>query len=624
MIDLYAIRKTMLTTTRTLLSCAAACTLLAVALCAQDPGDWPNYGRDAGGSKYSPLDQITPANVSKLAVAWTYHTTDPAGTWEETPLVINHVMYFASRKNRTVALDADTGKELWTYDPKTPSVSEHRGLSWWSGDGSTPPRIILTTAARLIELDPKTGKPIAEFGDNGEVNLRLGVADDFPRAHYAITSPPAVYKNLIILGPSTQESPTKGPSGDPRAFDAKTGKLVWRFHTVPQPGEPGNDTWGPNGWKDRAGPSAWGGMTLDAAKGLLFMPLGNPADSFYGADRPGTNLYANSVVALDAATGKLKWAYQIVHHDVFDADVAAPPSLVEATLNGKRIGAVAEFSKVGMLFVLDEETGKPVWGAEERPVPQSDVPGEHTWPTQPFTIKPPPLARLAVTKDELSNISPEAHDYCVAQFEKYKTLGAFTPMALEPRLSFPSSIGGGNWAGVAFDPKLSYVFVNWSDLGQTGQMDKAPEGAPSAYRNRGAYGRFVDKDGYPCNAPPWGELGAVDTKTGNVAWKVPLGSFDELEAKGIKNTGALSLGGPMATAGGLVFIAATADSKFRAFDSKTGKEIWTVKLPASGNATPMSYTGKNGKQFVVIVAGGQGHLPGKAPAGDTVIAYALP
>ncbi len=611
---------------RALLMSVVALVAMSGGLLAQDPADWPNYGRDPGGAKYSPLDQITPANVNKLAVAWTYHTTDPAGTWEETPLVINHVMYFASQKNRTFALDADTGKELWSYDPKTPRTSEHRGLSYWSGDSKTPARIVLTTAARLIELDAKTGALITDFGDNGEVNLRTGVADDFPRAHYAITSPPVVYKDLIILGPSTQESPTKGPSGDPRAFDAKTGKLVWRFHTVPQPGEPGNETWGPDGWKDRSGPSAWGGMTLDAAKGIIFLPVGNPADSFYGADRPGTNLYANSVVALDAVTGKLKWYYQIVHHDVFDADVAAPPSLVEATVNGKRVPAVAEFCRWGMLFVLDEMTGKPVWGAEERPVPQSDVPGEKTSPTQPFTLKPPPLARLSMTKDEISNISPESHDYCVALFEKNKTYGAFTPMGLEPRLSFPSSIGGGNWAGVSFDPKLSYIFVNWSNLGQTGEMQKMPDTAPMPYRNRGAYGRFVDKEGYPCNQPPWGELAAVDTNTGNVVWKVPLGSFDELEARDpkLKNTGSLSLGGPISTAGGLVFIAATADGKFRAFDSKTGKEIWTVKLPASGNATPMTYKGVNGKQYVVIVAGGQGHLPGKAPAGDTVIAYALP
>ena len=599
---------------------AAICGLLA----AQDAADWPNYGRDAGGTKYSPLDQITPANVSKLAVAWTYHTKDFGTSWEETPIVINHVMYFATQKNRVLALDADTGKELWSYDPKTPRVAEHRGVSWWPGDGTAGPRIVLATAARLIELDAKTGKPVQEFGDNGEINLRTGITEEFPRAQYAITSPPAIYKNLIIVAPSTQEGPTKGPSGDPRGFDAKTGKLMWRFHTLPQTGEPGNDTWGPDGVKGRSGPSAWGAMTIDAARGMVFLPIGNPSDSFYGADRKGTNLYANCVLALDAQTGKLKWFYQITHHDIFDADVAAPPALVEATLNGKRVPAVAEFNKVGMLFVLDEMTGKPIWAVEERAVPQSEVPGEVSWPTQPFTVKPPPLARLSVKRDELSNISPESHAYCVELFDKVKTRGAFTPLGLEPTLTYPSSIGGGNWAGVSYDPKLSYVFVNFSNLGQTGQMEATPPGSPMPYRNKGAYARFTDKSNYPCNQPPWGELAAVDTKTGDVAWRVPLGSFDELEAKGFKNTGAITLGGSIATASGLVFIAGTADSKFRAFDSKTGKELWVTALPASGDATPITYRGANGKQYVVIVAGGQGHLRGAGQDGDAVIAYALP
>ncbi len=591
---------------------------------AQDPADWPAYGRDPGGTKYSPLDQITAANVAKLALAWTYHTGDPGGTWEETPIVVGNVMYFASQKNRVIALQADTGKELWTYDPKTPRVSEHRGVSYWIGDRQHPPRIVLATAARLIELDAKTGKPVAGFGDNGEVNLRAGIADDYPRAHYAITSPPALYKNLIIVGPSTQEGPSKGPSGDPRAFDALTGKLVWRFHAVPQPGEPGNDTWGPNGWKDRSGPSIWGGITIDSERGLAFPPLGNPADSFYGADRKGQNLYANSVVALDAATGKLRWYFQLVHHDIFDLDASAPPSLVEATQNGKRVAALAEFSKNGLLYVLDRSTGKPIWGVEERPVPKSDVPGEESWPTQPFPLKPPLLSRMSLTRDELSNISPESHAYCVEQFEKYKTLGPFTPFSdKELRLTFPSSIGGANWAGVSFDPKLGYIFVNFSNLGQMGQMVPTPPGSPMPYRNTLAYSRFVDKDGYPCNQPPWGELAAVDTRTGDIAWRVPLGSYAELEAKGLKNTGATNLGGGISTAGGLVFIGASNDQHFRAFDSRTGKMLWDTRLEADGNATPITYRGANGKQYVVIVAGGPGHLR-RGPSSDSVVAFALP
>jgi len=600
-------------------------TLCSALLFAQDASEWPAYGRDPGGTKYSPLDQINTRNVSALVRVWSYHTGE-RGTWENTPIVVGGVMYFATQKNRVVALEPETGKELWTYDPKSTGVSEHRGVSYWPGGSGTKPRIILATEARLIALDAKSGKPAVDFGDNGEVNLRTGVADDYPKAHYAITSPPAIYKGLIILGPSVQEGPSKGPSGDPRAFDARTGKLVWRFHAVPRPGEPGNETWGPDGWKDRAGPSSWGAMTIDTERGLVFIPMGNPADSFYGGDRKGMNLYANSVVALDAPTGKLRWYFQTVHHDLFDFDMAAPPSLIEATVNGRRVPAVAEFSKNGLLFVLDRLTGKPVWGVEERPVPPSDVPGEQAWPTQPFPIKPPPLTRLSMTKEELSNISPEAHAYCLEQFEKLTAPGPYAPFSVkEPRLVFPSSMGGADWAGLSYDPKLGYIFANASNIGQTGQMVANPPGSPVPFRNQGAYTRFMDKDGYPCNQPPWGELSAVDTHTGDVAWRIPLGSFDELEAKGLKNTGAINLGGSIATAGGVLFIAATADGKFRAFESRTGKELWVTKLDSVGNATPITYRGSNGKQYVAIVAGGPGHLRGSPiPPSDVVIAFALP
>jgi len=600
-------------------------TLCSALLFAQDASEWPAYGRDPGGTKYSPLDQINTRNVSALVRVWSYHTGE-RGTWENTPIVVGGVMYFATQKNRVVALEPETGKELWTYDPKSTGVSEHRGVSYWPGGSGTKPRIILATEARLIALDAKSGKPAVDFGDNGEVNLRTGVADDYPKAHYAITSPPAIYKGLIILGPSVQEGPSKGPSGDPRAFDARTGKLVWRFHAVPRPGEPGNETWGPDGWKDRAGPSSWGAMTIDTERGLVFIPMGNPADSFYGGDRKGMNLYANSVVALDAPTGKLRWYFQTVHHDLFDFDMAAPPSLIEATVNGRRVPAVAEFSKNGLLFVLDRLTGKPVWGVEERPVPPSDVPGEQAWPTQPFPIKPPPLTRLSMTKEELSNISPEAHAYCLEQFEKLTAPGPYAPFSVkEPRLVFPSSMGGADWAGLSYDPKLGYIFANASNIGQTGQMVANPPGSPVPFRNQGAYTRFMDKDGYPCNQPPWGELSAVDTHTGDVAWRIPLGSFDELEAKGLKNTGAINLGGSIATGGGVLFIAATADGKFRAFESRTGKELWVTKLDSVGNATPITYRGSNGKQYVAIVAGGPGHLRGSPiPPSDVVIAFALP
>jgi glucose dehydrogenase len=608
--------------------------VVCVAVLAQNAADWPTYGRDPGGSKYSPLDQINANNVTRLARAWTYHTSE-RGQWETTPVVIGVVMYLTTQKHRVVALDAETGKELWAFDPGTSTAGGRRGVSYWPGEGSTGPRIFLA-GEHLYALDARTGKLAQDFGDNGQIDLRAGVADKYPKALYAAGSPPAIYRNLVILGPSTQEGPSKGPSGDPRAFNARTGKLVWRFHTVPQPGEPGNETWGPDGWKDRSGPSLWGGITVDSERGLVIIPTGNPADSFYGGDRKGQNLYANSVVALDALTGKLRWYFQLVHHDIYDYDVASPAALVEATLNGKRIPAVAEISKSGLLYVLDRMTGKPVWGVEERPIPKSDMPGEESWPTQPFPVKPPPLARLGMTNDEVSNISPAIHEYCAAEFAKYKSMGPFTPFGLEPRLAFPSAIGGANWAGVSFDPKLGFIFVNTSSLGQTGLMVPTDPGSPMPYRNAGAYGRFVDPEGHPCNQPPWGELAAVDTHTGDIAWRVPLGSYEELEAKGIRNTGAVNLGGSIATAGGLVFIAATNDHRFRAFDSRTGKEIWMTSLEASGNSTPITYRGKSGKQYVVIVAGSSGRAAStigapenaaavtKDPASDSVIAFALP
>ena len=336
----------------------------------------PGESEYSAGMHYSPLTQITPANVNRLARAWTFHTGEKGRQFETLPLFANGLLYITSQNCRVIALQPETGKEVWNYDPHVTRARDHRGVSYWPGDAETAPRILLATGdARLIELDAKTGTVIPSFGDNGTVNLRVGVADSYPQSSYSISSPPAIYKNLAIVGPSTPEGPSHGPSGDPRAFDIKTGKLVWRFHTVPQPGEPGNETWGPDGWKDRAGPSLWGNITVDAERGLVFLPTGNPADSWYGADRKGTNLYANSVVALDAATGKMRWYFQLVHHDIFDYDVTGSPTLVTVKKDGKDVPAIAEITKMGLLFVLDRETGKPVFGVEERAVPKSQVPG---------------------------------------------------------------------------------------------------------------------------------------------------------------------------------------------------------------------------------------------------------
>ena len=603
-----------------------ACLPVAPSALAQS-NEWPFYGHDAGAARFSPLKQINATNVAKLRRAWTYHTGD-RGSFESTPIVVDHVMYFATQAQKIVAVEPETGKEIWKFDPHS-RTRELRGVSYWPGDKQTAPRIVFGTEdGRLIALDAKTGQPARSFGDNGTLNLRNGVADSLPpTVQYSISSPPVIYRDLVITGASTQENGSIGPSGDPRAFDMHTGKLVWRFHAVPQPGEFGNDTWGLDGWKNRSGPSTWGPMTLDAERGIVFLPVGNPADSFYGADRKGTNLYSNSVVALDAATGKIRWHYQIIHHDIFDYDVDAPPALVEVIRNGVKTPAIAETTKSGLLFILDRLTGKPVFGVEERPVPASDVPGESAWPTQPFPVKPLPIARLTVKRDEITKRTPEAERYCTEQFDRLVHSGPYTPYGMKLTLRFPSTMGGGNWGGVAFDGSLGLIFVNASNLGGTGYMAAAPEGSAVPYRNMGGYTRWVDKDLYPCQQPPWGELTAVNANTGDVAWRVPLGSYEQLEAQGMKNTGTPTLGGPIATAGGLVFIAATLDGRFRAFEAKTGKELWSTRLDGAALTVPITYLGKDGKQYVVIAAGGPGRFrsidPNKGEATDSVIAFTL-
>jgi quinoprotein glucose dehydrogenase len=419
-----------------------------------------------------------------------------------------------------------------------------------------------------------------------------------------------------------------GPSGDPRAYDVRTGKLLWRFHTVPQPDEPGSETWGPDGWKDRAGPSQWGAATIDTARGIVFLPIGNPADSFYGADRKGTNLYANSLVALDALTGTLRWYYQFVHHDIWDYDLSAPPALVDVKRDGKTIPAVAQITKMGLLFILDRVTGRPVFGVDERPIPKADTPGEASWPTQPFPRKPPPLARMSITKDDITRRTPDAHRFCEEWFSRLRHDGPYTPFGTTPSLLFPGTMGGGNWGGVSFDPVLGYIFVNTSSLGGTGHMVPAKPEAPMPWRNEGGYTRFIDEDGFPCQQPPWGELTAVNASTGEIEWRVPLGSYDAVEAQGLKNAGAANMGGSIVTAGGLVFIGATTDSKFRAFDSRTGKELWVTRLDATADAVPITYLGRNGKQYVVIAAGGTNRFRMLAKTADetadTLIAFALP
>ena len=591
------------------------------------PGDWPGFGNDPGGMRFPPLTQVTPANVNKLEKAWVYDTGDPGGGnrgWQMTPIVVSNVMYFSTLGSKVVALNAETGKELWKFDMK-PVTPTGRGakysVSYWAGRAGMAPRIVVaTTDGFLIQLDAKAGTLIKT---PGVIDLRKGMIEKVGGS-YSIATTPAIYKNLAIIAPTTGEQGRYGIAGDPRAFDLLTGKEVWRFHTVPQPGEFGFGEWGPDGWQDRRGPGAWVPMTVDVANGLVFVPLGNATDQNYGGGRPGSDLYATSLVALDANTGKLKWHFQTTHHDIFDWDANAPPTLIDVTRDGKKVPAVALSSKQGLLFVFDRLTGKPSFGVEERPVPQSDAPGEKSSPTQPFPIKPGPISRVSMTREEVSKISAETEKNCKAQYDKAVNSGPYTPYGIQPSLVFPSSEGGGGWGGASFDPTLGLIFVNTRSLGTMATLRASGTAALPSFAKQKI--PFDDQDGYPCSAPPWGELMAVSATTGDFVWRVPLGEYKELTAKGIPKTGTPNVGAPILTASGLLFIGATSDLTFRAFDSKTGKELWATEIPHNAATSPMTYMGKNGKQYIATVAGGgldNFNKPAPKTNGNLVIAWAL-
>jgi len=603
--------------------------------------DWAAYGHDSAGTRYSSVRQITRSNVAQLERAWTYHTGEkPAVSgwrgqrqtaFETTPLFVNDVLYLTTPGNRVIALDPTSGRELWTFDPQAKSKKPiqyhaHRGVSYWPGDKNSPARILLGTLdGRLVALNARTGAPVPSFGDEGEVNLRDGVANDFPDATYAITSPPAIFEDLVITGAEVPESPGLGPSGDVRGWDIRTGKLVWTFHTVPRPGEPGHETWQGDAWRHRTGVNVWSGFTVDTQSGTVFLPIGSAAYDFYGGDRKGADLYGNSVVALNARTGALLWHYQLVHHDIWDYDPPAPPALITVKRGAEKIPALVEVTKMGLVFILNRRSGVPVFAVEERDMPQSDVPGEASWPTQPIPTKPPPLSRSNITAADITDVTPESHQFCADLFSKLNNKGRYTPYGTQLTVVFPGTLGGATWSGVSYDPKLGYIFVNTNEVGALGRMVKQPQGANTAWRRTsslGEYARFWDANLWPCQKPPWGLLTAVNVNTGEIAWRVPLGIVEALEERGVHKTGALNIGGSIATAGGLVFIGATNDSRFRAFDSRTGEELWSAKIDASGHATPMTYMGRDKRQYVVIAAGGGGFF-GSKPS-DAVVAFALP
>ena len=583
--------------------------------------DWPAYGNDPGAMRYSTLRQIRADNAARLKPAWTFRT-DKAGS-EAIPIVVDGVMYVTA-PDGVYALVPETGELLWKYDASPVAL---RGLAYWRGAGGLHSRVFAGNGPFLLALDVTTGKPAPGFGDEGRVDLKKGVLGDLKDGRYVLQSPPAVFGDVVITGSSNGEgSPTAGAYGDIRGWDARTGKLLWTFHTVPRPGEPGADTWPAEAWKNRSGTNTWGFLTIDQRRGIVYCPLGSPTSDFYGADRIGNGLYGNSLVALDARTGKIIWYQQLVHHDLWDYDLAAPPALFDIHREGRVIPAVAQITKMGLLFVFDRVTGKPVYGMEERPVPQSTIPGEVTSKTQPFPVKPPPIAKNTFSMDEMYNLTPDHTRFCKELFEtNHMKIGPpYTPLPVEGNaLFFPSTLGGGNWGGVSVDPGLGLLFVNVMDVGQWGHMEKRGEG----YRRTSSYGtyaRFWDPAArIPCQNPPFGELVAVDLKSGDIAWRSPLGTIDSLEAAGVHNTGAPNLGGSIATAGGLVFIGAANDSRFRAFDSKTGKLLWEAKLEASGHSSPITYMGRDGRQYVAMMAEGGGAFLGGGMS-NTLVAFALP
>jgi quinoprotein glucose dehydrogenase len=613
-------------------------TALGVAVVAADrtPSiNWQNVRGDAGGMRHSPLTQISRENVKQLQVAWTYHTGDAQpgrrSTIECTPVVVDGVMYITTVKSKVVALDAATGQAKWTFDPYSASAGwtanamngVNRGVAYWKDERTGRARIFHGTSdGRLFALDATTGALVDGFAAKGILSLREGVAEgrDISKRVYGVTSAPAIFEDLIIVGFAVDEGPGASLPGDIRAFDARTGKERWRFHTVPRPGEFGHESWEGSGWRERGGANAWSGLTVDESRGLVFAGLGSAAFDFYGGDRLGDNLFANSTIALDARTGERKWHFQTTRHDIWDMDLPTPPVLVTVTHGGRKIDAAVQLTKTGFVYVFDRVTGKPLFPIEERPAPASTIPGERAAKSQPVPVKPAALVRQTFTEADLSTRTPEVAKELRERFRTYKPGSTFTPPSLEGTVVIPGLLGGANWSGASFDPASGLLFVNVNNLPYVLTIKPAPADAGYPYGITG-YNHFRDKEGYPAVAPPWGQLVAVDLNSGEIRWKKTLGEYPRLAAQGLTNTGTENIGGTIVTAGGLVFIGATKDEKFRAFDAATGDVLWEYELEAGGYATPATYS-VDGRQFVVIAAGGGGKMA--TSSSDAFVAFALP
>lgn len=579
-------------------------------------GDWPSYRGGPAGTGYSNLSQIDARNVARLTRAWVLSlqpaSPAPAGSAgvansQATPIVVGGTMFLPT-VDAVVALDADTGRQLW----KAPisGAPSRRGVAYWPGDATMSARIFLTSGRNLLALDARTGQMAVAFASGGRVDIGV-----------PYNSVPGVFRNVVIVGANNPPGGTGGV-GNPRAYDARTGAKLWEFSSVAQPGTPGNDTWEGESWKGRLGANAWPFyFTFDDQRGLIYVPLASPIPGGFGGDRKGANLFGNSVVALDVQTGAYKWHFQTIHHDLWDHDPPAPPALFDVTRNGRTIPALGLTTKSGYLYILNRETGVPIFGVEERPMPTSDVPGEATSPTQPIPVRPPALARVSYRPADLvtaDDTTPEHARACAELVEKtggMSNAGPFTPWGLTPTLVFPGTLGGANWGGAAFDATNGYVIVATQDIGALGLMAPSKAGSPVPYERvspgRATFDARIGESNWPCQKPPWGRLTAVNASTGDVAWQIPLGVTDQLpEAK--QKTGRPLLAGAIATASGLLFIASTDDNRFRALDAKSGRELWVDRLERRGNADPMTYLGRDGKQRVAIVAT------------DALVVYALP
>ncbi|MEP7251690.1 MAG: PQQ-binding-like beta-propeller repeat protein [Ginsengibacter sp.] len=698
--------------------------------------DWPYYGGNKEGNRYSPLKQVNLNNVKDLQVAWMYNAAETQDTSDAKtkypkaiqcqPIIVNGIMYGTTSDLKLFALDAGTGKQLWKFEPSKDGkaykmINVNRGVAYW--ESGSDKRILYSAGSSLFSVNATNGKLVTDFGESGTVDLHEGLAPDsihdVSKLSISANTPGMVYQDLLILGSAVSESGDAAP-GSVRAFDIKTGKLTWIFHTVPHPGEAGYDTWPKDAWQQVGGANNWSGMTLDEKRGVVYFGTGSPASDFYGGNREGMNLFADCVVALDAASGKLKWFYQTVHHDLWDRDLPSPPNLTTVKHNDKMIDVVVQSTKDGVVYVLDRDNGTSIFPVEERSVPTNSLPGEHPWAVQRYPVKPTPLSHQVFTEADITDISPEAHAYVLQQYMKYRSDNKFTPPDTSGTLLFGYS-GGAEWGGNAVSPDgIFYQNANddpWilqmidtatrskeftslstgnvlylTNCGACHGQDRKGSGTefpslvnigkkrtanqlqsilksgigrmpsfqrlsdeqrtsvvnyllnmpanarPQAFNEHSAtndetiskqfgfkpayvnkvWKKLTDPDGYPGIKPPWGTLNAIDLNTGDYLWKVPLGEYPELAKKGISTTGTESYGGPLVTAGGLVFIAATRDEKIRAFDRKTGKVVWEYQLPAGGFATPVTYE-VNGTQFIVIAAGGARGLK----AGGNYIAFAL-